>query len=177
MIIVVEGIDRAGKSTFCKRLSKKTGIPVFKEDVDIKGMSEVYGGETIRHIMCEKMKSILNVLKATKQDMILDRFHLSEWVYGYIERKAIDCTEISEIDEMLYEMGAIIVIIHPSGKYGLRDCSKKHGKDLSQYEEMFQRVGIISKCMNYETVASRSNVLIRDIIEKIKLKERLNDGT
>lgn len=176
MIVVVEGIDRVGKTRFCKKLSKDTGIPVFKEGMNFKEMSKIYGGETIRRIMCEKMKSILNVLKITGQDMIFDRFHISEWVYGYLERKAFYCKDIKEIDEMLYDMGAIVVILHPSGKERLKHCSREHGKDLSGYERMFKRVGAESKCLNYETVASGSNALIKYIMENTKLKERLNNG-
>lgn len=140
MIVVVEGIDRVGKTTFCKKLHGKTGIPVFREPIDFSLFS-CNDGEYIRSIMVEKMLSILRLVKATESDIIFDRFHLSEWVYGSIERNAKIKSGIEGIDFLLKELGAKIVLIHP---VDIEQVSKEHGKDLTEHERMFRSFN--SKC-------------------------------
>lgn len=139
MIFVVEGIDKVGKTILCNKLSEKTGIPVFKEDVNFKHWIERFDKGAVREILVEKMLSILRVLKLTGSNMIFDRFHLSEYVYGFIERFAdldgLD-SELRIIDDMLLEMDARIIVMHP---LDIERSSEEHGKDLSEYEQRFRK--------------------------------------
>lgn len=136
MIFVVEGIDKVGKTILCNKLSEKTGIPVFKEDVNFKYWIERFDKGLVRELLVEKMLSILRVLKLTDSSMIFDRFHLSEYVYGFIERLAGFDYKIKEIDYILLEMDARIIVMHP---LDIERSSEEHGKDLSEYEQRFRK--------------------------------------
>lgn len=142
MIVIVEGIDKTGKTNFCKRLSGKTGISVFREPVDFNNWRYKYS-EDVREIMCEKMKSMVRLLKETYSDVIFDRFHLSEWVYGTIERGSTMVSGLREIDGILHELGAKVIVFHP---IDISYNSKVHGRDLLYHEEMYQTCGEFSKC-------------------------------
>lgn len=143
MIVVVEGINGVGKTKFCERLHNKTGIPSYCENISIADMKVMYSsnGETIRSIMVEKMLTALEVLKETESDMIFDRFHLTEWVYGWIERNATIRSGISKVDDMLSDMGAKIVLFHP---VDIAQINEKYKKDFTEYEKMFSKIK--SKC-------------------------------
>lgn len=140
MIIVVEGINGVGKTRFCERLHDKTGIPVYRELIDVS-LWRYKHGEEIREIMVEKMCSILEILRITESDIIFDTFHLTEWVYGWMDRDATTRSGIRGIDHLLKEMGAKIILMHP---IDIDQINKEYGRDLTEHENMFSRCK--SKC-------------------------------
>lgn len=144
MIFVVEGINGVGKTALCNMLSEKTGIPVFREEVNFKYWIERTDCDVVRNMMVEKMRSILNILKAMDSDIIFDRFHLSEYVYGMIDRMSWLTDGLREIDNMLVEMKAKVIIVHP---LDIESLSLEYGKDLREYEQRYKRAEFgFTKC-------------------------------
>ena len=80
MIIVVEGIDRVGKTTLCNKIKEMTGYEIFKHsgNFDYKRMDN--DNET------DKMLQVLKIAEIGKANIIFDRFHFSDFCYGTIER-------------------------------------------------------------------------------------------
>ena len=70
MQIILEGVDKQGKTSLANYLSKKFGFPILKYS---QPKEDPY---------VEYMKLLVN----QKQDVILDRFHLGELAYGPVKR-------------------------------------------------------------------------------------------
>ena len=138
MVIISEGIDGTGRDTFCKRLSESTGIPVLKqEDFDIKyWMWRASDKDVVRKVMVEKMKSILNVVDTFDTSIIINRFHLYEYVYGRVDRHTWFGCGLEEIDEELKKRKAKVVCFHPITIEGVK----------SEYEQCMRKAVLRSKC-------------------------------
>lgn len=131
MIIIVEGIDRVGKTTLCKKLSKELQMPIYKHknnQFDYKLMDN--NNET------DKMLQLLDLYQILNGDVIFDRFHWSDYVYGNIERNYDgykSSSNVNIIENKLKNMEAIIIYIKPTD---LEESSRQHGKDLFKYDKL-----------------------------------------
>ena len=131
MVVIVEGIDRVGKTTLCNMLKEKLGYPVFKEDVrDFKGANMQYAN------FCS-MASIINMCKCLNANIIFDRFFATEYVYGLIERgyslQTADMINES-IVELLNDIQCVFVYVRPTDVLA---SSKEHGKNLEKHDKLF----------------------------------------
>lgn len=131
MIIVVEGIDRVGKTTLCSKLSKNLNIPVFKHKAEKFDYSKMDNeNET------DKILLALDLCDLLKKDIIFDRLHWSDYVYGNLERNYDSyksASNIEIIENKLKNMETIIVYIKPTD---LEESSRQHGKDLFKYDKL-----------------------------------------
>lgn len=163
-IVIVEGVDRSGKTTVANALSRALGIPVFRNrefglDVESHERGACYE--------IQKMWLMLNMVETFDDDVIFDRLHLSEFVYGLIERGYVN-NNVWKVDERLSSLGAIIVHVKP---YDIESSSLLHGKDLTAYEEAFETaVRYATRC---EVVAG-TMLEIDDIVQNVQrlLQER-----
>lgn len=134
MIIIVEGIDRVGKTTLCDMIEKQLGMRVYKKERE--------GGNENTSLPA----NILNFGNATghlsfwKSDVckdmnfVVDRFQWTEMVYSKILRKTPNGF-MNIINSQLEKMdNVVMVLVKP---VDLEWSSKKHGSDLSEYDEMF----------------------------------------
>ena len=80
MIIIVEGIDRVGKTTLCNRLSEELNIPIHKYKGIIKYDKMKNKEET------DKTLGLIQLLKETGSSIIFDRSYMSDYVYGVLQR-------------------------------------------------------------------------------------------
>lgn len=129
MIIIVEGIDRIGKSTLCKKLSDKLGFPIYKE-IGVEKKSRE--GNT------RSQMSLLSLSQSTKCNVIFDRLFASEFVYGMLERNYVVIEAIKDFNDALDALTKISDVIYV-GMYptDIKKSSKEHGKDLSEYDRLF----------------------------------------
>ncbi|MBO5743429.1 MAG: deoxynucleoside kinase [Clostridia bacterium] len=131
MVIIVEGIDRVGKTTLCNMLNKSLGYPIFKEDVrDFKDTIQQYAN------FCS-MLSIVNMCKCLNANIIFDRFFATEYVYGRIERgyslQLADLVNESVV-QLLNDIQCIFVYVRPTD---ISASSKEHGKNLEEHDKLF----------------------------------------
>jgi thymidylate kinase len=128
MIVIVEGIDRVGKTTLCNKLKSDLGFKILKD--------EVFKPEHFtEEIIAEKFLTTVNMLKLLNKDIdiVIDRFYLSEAVYGLMERK-YDSKYLKKIELELLKLDAIIILVNPTD---IEESSKKHGKDLTIHSILF----------------------------------------
>lgn len=163
MLVIVEGIDRVGKTTLCNMLKDELGFKIYKhknENFDYSKMDN--DNET------DKMLQLLDLYKQIGNDanIVFDRFHWSDYVYGTIERKYNEDKAIEnlhEITKKLAMLNALIVFIEPTD---LIESSKKHGKNLSLYNLKMET------CFNYSMDKIREVVIdyttINGIVKVIK---------
>lgn len=147
MIIAVEGIDRTGKSTFCEALSENTGFVNFyvpESDIVRNEDKNMYDEAD----KCLKL-AILAGLSST--DVVFDRFHISDFVYGVLNR----CYDIDEalklfkkVDEKLAKLGVVVYYFKPKT---VAYSSVIEGRDLSKEYELFELFKEASSCVVVET--------------------------
>ena len=140
MIIIVEGIDRVGKTTLCNILSKELDIPIYKHSQKVMQYSAMDNvNET------DKMLQLLDICDITDIDIIFDRFHFSDYVYGIRERgyESDNATKLFRLlDEKLYSMNAIIIHVVP---VDINWSSAQHGSDLFLYDRLMRVCATLSK--------------------------------
>lgn len=119
MIIILEGLERTGKTTLAKKF-ENDGFFYFKDRNHIKNMNHSN--------IAERLDSTLSFLiEADKNnlDVVMDRFHLSEYIYSIYVRNADkkDLRYIWYIDEILSHLNCKLVLLE-------RDISENY---LNQY--------------------------------------------
>ncbi len=129
MIVIVEGIDRVGKTTLCNMLVDE-GFKYFK-DVYFDGVP------ITRKIASEKLRTTLEFLKLFKdENIVVDRFHITEFVYGALERNYTS-SEVEFIDKELALLDAVLILVNPINAEDLDRASRLHGKDLTIHNSIF----------------------------------------
>lgn len=140
MLIIVEGIDRVGKTTLCNMISKSFGIKIFKHDSKLFKLEKMDNDNET-----DKAIKIYELCKLLKGNLILDRSYWSDFVYGVLERdySILDALENLKKIESVYKNGVIIVYVKP---VDLRFSSNLHGADLKKYNDLFESVRKGTKC-------------------------------
>ena len=132
-VIIIEGIDRVGKTTLANLIKRKFDAKVFKDKMFVaEDMKD-------RTLITEKIATIVNMLKLWPIDkmLVIDRFHLSEVVYGALDREYIN-NDMREIDNMLSEIKGIqLILVEPTD---IEWSSNQHGNDLEKHKKLFDLV-------------------------------------
>lgn len=175
MIIIVEGIDRVGKTTLCEMIEER-----YKEVMDIRRFRDntrYAHGHTDMMVNTEKNNTIVSLIEdGIIQNIILDRFHITEFVYGVIERsyKNVDMYDIdrrlADIDKsdtpIEEEDGEdVVVVVDPGMSFDghiqndvvliyvvpvdIKVSSEKHGYNLERhlkwYNDFYDNTSIKNK--------------------------------
>lgn len=131
MVIIVEGIDRVGKTTLVNMLHEVTGFPVYKNNTSFKLENMDNENET------DKMIKMLQICQLTNANIIFDRFHWTDMVYGVIQRRYdydIAMKNKTLIEDMLIKMGAMIILVKPTD---VMRSSEEHGESLLYHNDLF----------------------------------------
>lgn len=138
MIIIVEGIDRVGKTMLCNMLKESMNIETFKR----KNFDKVNVNTLDNDNETDKMIQILNVFRNfcdEEKGIVFDRLHLSDYVYGMIERNYDENKAVKNfmsIEKYIADMhNAFLILVEPT------DVSKstaEHGSNLKIHKELFE---------------------------------------
>lgn len=141
MIIIVEGVDRVGKTTLVKLLKQEFDIKSFRGNdtlpCDLSQLDNM--NET------DKMLKIIEICRMFNFDIIFDRFYWSDFVYGCLERhydftKALEYIDM--IENELKQLNVVVVYIKP---IDIKKSSEQHGKDLEKHEKLYNFIFDVSK--------------------------------
>lgn len=165
MLIVVEGIDRVGKTTLCNKL-QEIGCKVFKDSL-FKCLTECTNREKAL-LAASSMHTLVNFANLFPNEIVvLDRFHATEFVYGAIEREEFSLKAYERfvcIEALLEKMedNYLYVFVEP---VDLSWSIQRHGKDLTKHQELFETV--------YETIDKKNKMKVNfytldEVVEKIK---------
>lgn len=134
MLIIIEGIDRVGKTTLCNKLKEELGFPIFKEAHD-----EVLAVRSDEMIMnYGSMKTLINLEKVIKFNAILDRFDWSERIYGQLSKGYDNIYFDKLIKHSLEEIKDDIVYVYVEPT-NLTKSSREHGSSLKKHKEAFDK--------------------------------------
>lgn len=166
MLIIIEGIDRVGKTTLCNKVAKECCIPIYRH-VGVRDFSKIKNSEET-----DKFKQIVNICTITNANIILDRFHLSDYVYGIIERgydKKEALHNKQEVESYMHNIKAkvILVLVSPNN---LKRSSQEHGKSLVEHNKLFVKAFEESKIIKkinctYDSLDLAANA-IKEELEK-----------
>ena len=137
MVIIVEGIDRVGKTTLCRELEKATGMKRFRDD--FRYYDKKYLNKDIN---TEKINTLLNLIEeGFVENVILDRYHFTEYIYGMLNRKYTNMSMV-DIDERIGKMqNVVIILVVP---VDIEKSSLEHGSSLEIHNKMFCKMYEIS---------------------------------
>lgn len=139
MVIIIEGLDRTGKTTLANKLSERFNIPIYKKDREELGNSfeedELINlGDTIATI------KLFNSELFKGRHVILDRFHWSEYVFNMVDRAG--CLDDKYLDIVCDEMDKntsnyIIIHMHP---INLLRCVRddEDGRDIDVFADYYR---------------------------------------
>mgnify|MGYP002869187418 CR=1 FL=1 len=92
MVIIIEGIDRVGKSTLAEKLSEQFNIPIFKQ-TRLGGNNED-GNNSDEYTILNYGRALGLVdfwnSESFNDNIIVDRFHWTEAVYSLCDRNNLE---------------------------------------------------------------------------------------
>ena len=157
MIIIVEGIDRVGKTTLCKKLSDVLGAPIIKHSSMFPIDRMDNANET------DKITKMLDIYSITRPLVIFDRLHLTDFVYGICDRNydikdAFSNLEVVENELKKYECIVIYVVSE-----NVQMSSEEHGKNLRCHEQYFNIIFDKSELYKLKTSYSKLDETVKTI--------------
>lgn len=129
MIIIVEGIDRVGKTTLCDMLKEKYSLPVFKFQ-PLYPITSMLRNCEVDNCMLQ----MLETLEGHGVDIVLDRFTMSELVYGLMDRNYNASAPYKLINERLLKMDCLLIYVEPTD---IEESSRQHGENLKFHDVLF----------------------------------------
>ena len=134
MIAIVEGIDRVGKSHLIKMMGDRNGLTAFHDD--FRYMPE-NGRYVDRNVNVEKTNSVVNLMEqGLLDDVMFDRFHMTEYVYSYHTRNVpASMSAFEDIDKRIAALENVwLILVEP---LDIEKSSREHGSDLSGHQKTF----------------------------------------
>lgn len=152
MVIILEGIDRVGKTTLANRIAEEIGGQVFKAERVEDRFCTLKENNAISYGYCMGQVQLFNNTYANDKDrhIIIDRFHWTEYVYTKIQRdRDLDSFYMRNIDaEMLKnKQGYLMILMMP---IDIRKCSRMHGSDLTRHQNLFTGIYETSSLLKYK---------------------------
>lgn len=145
MVVIVEGIDRVGKTTLCGKLEQK-GFWTFKDPwwkaspspIETNPLYLHWDNTSSMYFSNGKLDTTLSVLQllcSHNIDVVCDRLHLTEGVYGLLER-CVSLKAWSCYDESLEELfHPCLVLVNPEDT---QRSSVEDGRNLEPYQKQMQ---------------------------------------
>lgn len=146
MIVVTEGIDRVGKTTFCNKLHELTDWPIYKHDnkqFQYEDMNPM--DETDKMLqMIDLLDAVDDQLTSLSKGIIFDRFHFSDYAYGCQYRHGYDfihdAQNVFTIEDRLKKAKQEACLVLLYDEYGTKRASIEHGEDLSWIDGVMKRL-------------------------------------
>lgn len=161
MIIIVEGIDRVGKTTLCNALSTELNIPIFKKDRTECPLS-IYSKDDVL-VNFGNACGLIDAWRMSNENIIVDRFYWTEYVYTKLERypaMPMTLTQFIEDHMFMHNDKFITAYVRPTD---IKWSSSQHGSDLSEHLSLFDKVYSCSKLRKFITNYDKLNEAIRII--------------
>ena len=159
MVIILEGTDLVGKSTLAKELSRELKIPQTGIWIDLNNPKPA---------VISVSKTLKQVIKTLKPDIIFDRSFMSEWVYSKVKNREDDyinslIKEWCEVDNLL------IVILHAEDRVLVKRFENRGDKyfsieDILMANELYKELHDFVKQRIYSILIDVSNLTTEQIV-------------
>lgn len=135
-VIIFEGPDSSGKSQIGRELSKRINVPYFKNNRESKRILSNLNSECA--VYCGIYMA--DYLSSTGQNVIIDRFHISEYVYATVYNRETNFNDINTISRILTGIRAKVIYCYKENLDNYNDNhieKEKIPKIKSIYDEYF----------------------------------------
>jgi nucleoside 2-deoxyribosyltransferase len=132
MIVVVEGIDRVGKTTLVNKLVDAGFVNLKDEFVLNKTFISNFPDYSLGK--CDSFVALARKLQSEGKNIVIDRLHITEIVYGLTVRGEANLKGCFAIDMELANMNAILCLVNPSN---LELSNELAGEDQSTRNGLF----------------------------------------
>lgn len=140
MVIIVEGIDRVGKTTLVEKICRALGYERFRDDFRYMTDENPYGNIQVN---TEKINTLMNLIEQGLVDnVVLDRFHFTEDVYGLYDRDYNNPSMV-DIDKRLGKLDNVVLVWVQATD--VRRSSMEHGRGLTMHENYMRALYDLSK--------------------------------
>ena len=169
LIVVVEGLERTGKTTLCKEFEER-GFVYFKDF------------NRINKHLCSGMESRLDTTLTFLQNLsengvnvVVDRLHLSEYAYGKIFRKG-HAANVDYIDNAISKLNSVLILCkfdndeEYKNRMLLKYTPEQVRKLSEEFEYYFDKSEIKNK-FEYEFSKYDVSKYVNYIFEQIKYYE------
>ena len=170
LIVVVEGLERTGKTTLCKEFEER-GFVYFKDFNRIN-----------KHICCgmeSRLDTTLTFLQNLSENgvnVVVDRLHLSEYAYGKIFRKG-HSMNVDYIDNAISKLNSVLILCKVDNDFEeyknrmlLKYTSKQVDELSDKFEYYFDKSEIKNK-FEYNFVQYDVSKYVNYIFEQINYYE------
>lgn len=172
MLIIFEGIDRVGKTTLLNKISETYNIPKFKDNyMSFSGfkMGSKFNVSPTREscvVNIERMNCLLNYVESVgkTENLLIDRFHMSEYVYDKLERNEDIYEAFEQLDERIARLNSLIILVDP---IDIVRSSSLHGKDLTKHKEEFDILFEKTKCRKVRTNWNDIDRFVVDFVKEL----------
>ena len=152
MIVVLEGIDRVGKTTLANKL-KENGF-VYLKDEFVLPKAFVQDFKEYSVGKCDSFVALIRELNAKGKNVVVDRLHLTEMVYGQVKRSGqVNEQACLALDMELAKMGAYLCYVKPSDielSNKLAGCNQEKLNDM--FEFYFKLSSMKKVVCDYENI-------------------------
>lgn len=178
MVIILEGIDRVGKTTLANKIKEEvSGSEIFKAERIKVPLSTLEENNTLNYGYCMGQVQLLNNTYANDKErhMVIDRFHWTEYIYTKVSRdRNVTDYYVKQIEnEMLKNrQGYLMILMMP---INITLCSRMHGSSLKEHQLLFNGMYEESKLLKYRCTYHSSNFAV-DAVKKIIDGEYVKQG-
>ncbi len=145
-LIIIDGPDGCGKTNIAEALSKRIGVPVFKNSGEWDHFGQCSGNEYFDLAASYLHPYVLSFIEQTGTSVILDRSHPSEWAYSRVfDRPRLDGqTEWSDCRSA--KLGAKVIIAVRSNYSDVVDEHGVQPEHLAQLDRLYREYANITEC-------------------------------
>ena len=171
LIVVVEGLERTGKTTLCKEFEKR-GFVYFKDFNRINYHNTV-GIES----RLDTTLTFLQNLSENGVNVVVDRLHLSEYSYGNVFRRLVGIAcNIDYIDNAIGKLNSVLVLCKSDNneEYKNRMLLKYTDKQIDELSNKFEYYFDKSEIKNkfvYEFSQYNTSEYVNHVFEHINYYE------
>lgn len=177
MVIILEGIDRVGKTTLVNKISEEINGITFKAERVENRLCTFRENNAISYGYCMGQVQLFNntYAKDNEKHIIIDRFHWTEYVYTKIHRyRDLDKFYISNVEKemMKCRQGYLVILMMP---ININKCSRMHGSDLSKHQKLFNELYGESELLKYKCTYMTDDLAV-DTVKKFIKGEYVKQG-
>ncbi len=173
-IIIFDGPDVCGKTEMSLELSKRLGIPYFKNE----GEWDFFEKDPGYFANCVKYGAtfLCSFLKQVGSSVIMDRGHHSEWVYSQVFHRNTDQKLLRKVDDAFADMGAVLIVPYRSAYHNLVDQFETITPEkLKEIDKKYKEIKYWTACDVFYLNVDDEDLEreMGDIIEYLRMKEML----
>lgn len=159
MIVVIEGIDRVGKTTLARKLVK--GGFTYLKDEFVLSKEFITSFDDYSVGKCDSFLAVIRQLSDEGKNIVIDRLHITELVYGKSKRGKCNEAACHALDMELANMGALLCLVEPanlelSNRLANDDQTMMHGL-FSYYTSVSSMPSIVT---NYDRLDATADYIL-----------------